>query len=542
MMEGYFVRTLGMHRVYNSAFMNMLKNEENAKYRQSIYNIIEFNPEILKRFVNFMSNPDEDTAIAQFGKDDKYFGVCILMITMPGLPMFAHGQIEGFTERYGMEFPKARWEESEDEYLVKRHQREIFPLLKKRIIFSEVENFLLYDFQTESGNVDENVFAFSNQNLGERSLVIYNNKFQNTSGKIHWANTVIKENDKPVWIRKSLGDALDITQRSDHYLIFRDQIKDLDYIRNCSEIHDSGLFQQLDAFKYCVLLDFREVQDTEDKKYAKLSEYLQGGGVPDIEISLKKLSYRNLYDSFHEVCGTEILKKILEFFARPEDLKLFLPEFKYRLKNFLNELNLINFRTSDQDIIVRNICLDINKWITFSENQEFSAFRKIITFYWIIFKNIFTSHNNVDKILFELVSEYMLADEICSAVKPFGLEIDQNNFISLLIVLTTDKSIFSAKTSRTILTRIKTLLKDQNVQNYIGCNKFNDVIWFNREKLEQLLEVLLEVDLLKLALTRKPDPAELKKALKLCAVLKPKLHTALQESEYKLEKFLTSLI
>ena len=28
MMEGYFVRTLGMHRVYNSAFMNMLKKEE----------------------------------------------------------------------------------------------------------------------------------------------------------------------------------------------------------------------------------------------------------------------------------------------------------------------------------------------------------------------------------------------------------------------------------------------------------------------------------------------------------------------------------
>ena len=31
--RGYFVRTLGMHRVYNSAFMNMLRDEENAKYR-----------------------------------------------------------------------------------------------------------------------------------------------------------------------------------------------------------------------------------------------------------------------------------------------------------------------------------------------------------------------------------------------------------------------------------------------------------------------------------------------------------------------------
>ena len=91
LMEGYFVRTLGMHRVYNSAFMNMLKNEHNEKYRSSIKNVLEFNPEILKRFVNFMNNPDEDTAVTQFGKGDKYIGVSIMLVTMPGLPMFGHG-------------------------------------------------------------------------------------------------------------------------------------------------------------------------------------------------------------------------------------------------------------------------------------------------------------------------------------------------------------------------------------------------------------------------------------------------------------------
>ncbi|NOX65977.1 MAG: alpha-amylase, partial [Chlorobi bacterium] len=93
LMEGYFVRTLGMHRVYNSAFMHMLMKEENDKYRELIYNTLEFEPEILKRYVNFMSNPDEETAIQQFGTDDKYFGVLMMMITLPGLPMFAHGQI-----------------------------------------------------------------------------------------------------------------------------------------------------------------------------------------------------------------------------------------------------------------------------------------------------------------------------------------------------------------------------------------------------------------------------------------------------------------
>ncbi|MFA6542556.1 MAG: alpha-amylase family glycosyl hydrolase, partial [Bacteroidota bacterium] len=62
LMEGYFVRTLGMHRVYNSAFMHMLMKEENGKFAGLIKNTLEYNPEILKRYVNFMSNPDEETA------------------------------------------------------------------------------------------------------------------------------------------------------------------------------------------------------------------------------------------------------------------------------------------------------------------------------------------------------------------------------------------------------------------------------------------------------------------------------------------------
>ncbi|MCK4726745.1 MAG: alpha-amylase, partial [Anaerolineales bacterium] len=46
LMEGYFVRTLGMHRVYNSAFMNMLRDEKNQEYRLVIKNTLEFDPEI----------------------------------------------------------------------------------------------------------------------------------------------------------------------------------------------------------------------------------------------------------------------------------------------------------------------------------------------------------------------------------------------------------------------------------------------------------------------------------------------------------------
>ena len=46
-MEGYFVRTLGMHRVYNSAFMHMLRDERNAEYQKVIRETVGFDARIL---------------------------------------------------------------------------------------------------------------------------------------------------------------------------------------------------------------------------------------------------------------------------------------------------------------------------------------------------------------------------------------------------------------------------------------------------------------------------------------------------------------
>ncbi len=62
-----------------------------------------------------------------------------MMSTLPGLPMFGHGQIEGFTEKYGMEYRWPRYEENPDHWLVERHEREIAPLLKRRWLFAESE-------------------------------------------------------------------------------------------------------------------------------------------------------------------------------------------------------------------------------------------------------------------------------------------------------------------------------------------------------------------------------------------------------------------
>jgi len=289
LMEGYFVRTLGMHRVYNSAFMNMLKMEDNAKYRQTIKNVLEFSPEVLKRFVNFMNNPDEKTAVEQFGRSDKYFGCMLLLVTMPGLPMLGHGQIEGFSEKYGMEYRKAYWDEQIDHDMVRRHEWEIFPLMRRRHLFSGSENFALFDFNSDGGWVDENVFAFTNRYGEEKALIIFNNSFESTSGTLQMSSAINTGSaQNPQLVRKSLTESLGIDPSTDQWIIMRDHIDGLEYLRSGVELATRGFHTQLNGYQYRALVDVRAVFD-EDGLWGRLADHLAGRGAADMVLARRRL-------------------------------------------------------------------------------------------------------------------------------------------------------------------------------------------------------------------------------------------------------------
>ena len=308
LMEGYFVRTLGMHRVYNSAFMNMLKMEENAKYRATIKNVLEFSPEVLKRFVNFMSNPDEKTAVEQFGRGDKYYGVATLMVTMPGLPMLGHGQIEGYAEKYGMEYRRAYWDEQVDHHMIYRHEAEIFPLMRRRHLFSGVEHFAMYDFVTANGSVDENVFAYSNRDGNDRSLILYNNAFNDTSGTIRVSCAINRGTpEASFFVSPSLGEALAIRNEEDIYYIFRDHREGTEYIRQGAHFRRDGFTVSLRAYQYCAFIQFREVVDT-DGLWGKLAYALEGRGVPSIDMAYRQMVLAPVLGPLREAISPALLK------------------------------------------------------------------------------------------------------------------------------------------------------------------------------------------------------------------------------------------
>ena len=313
LMEGYFVRTLGMHRVYNSAFMHMLRDEDGAGYRKVIKETIEFDPEILKRYVNFMSNPDEKTALEQFGKGDKYFGVATVLATLPGLPMLGHGQVEGFGEKYGMEFRRATLDERPDPWLVERHEREIFPLLHRRAWFAEAHDFRLYDLVTGNGNVDESVLAYSNGSGRERSLVVYHTRFASTSGRIRDSAAYAQKSadGRKREVRSSLGAGLGLPNEAGAFVVFRDARTGVEFLRSCREIWEDGLAITLEAYGTNVFWEFREVWDGVAGQWARLAAHLDGAGVPSLDDALRELQLEPVHRPFRAIFADGLTVAVL---------------------------------------------------------------------------------------------------------------------------------------------------------------------------------------------------------------------------------------
>ncbi len=321
LMEGYFVRTLGMHRVYNSAFMVMLRDEDNANYRKVLKNTLEFDPGIMKRYVNFMSNPDERTAIDQFGSGDKFFGIATMMATLPGLPMFGHGQVEGFTEKYGMEYYRPRYDEWADDGLVARHNREIAPLLHERALFAESDNFLLYDCWGEHGGVEENVFAYSNQRDGaygkRRALIAYNNSYTSTRGTLHHSAAYMDKGSGQLR-QRSITDALALPTDRDAILAYRDNATGLTHLRRANEFNERGLHVELRGYGYAVLLDWRELRADATHAWDRLCDLLNGRGVEDLERALLALELEHVHYALRQALEPRLVREFATLAARTE--------------------------------------------------------------------------------------------------------------------------------------------------------------------------------------------------------------------------------
>jgi len=558
MMEGYFVRTLGMHRVYNSAFMNMLRNEENSKYRLVIKNTLEFDPQILKRYVNFMNNPDEKTAVDQFGKGDKYFGICTLMVTMPGLPMFGHGQIEGFSEKYGMEYFRPYWDEKPDVYLTQRHQQDIFPLLKRRDIFSGVTDFLLYDFFV-GNKVNEDVYAFTNGNETQRALVIYHNRFGSTSG---WIKTSVSYLNKETGNleNKPIIEGLSLTAGQNRFVIFKDSASGLEYLRSIQEIAEKGLHFELNSYDCHVFMDFHEVSDIENGQYTQLNTYLNGRGVPNIDEAMRELLLAPILYPLRELINPKSLQAIYQARIKEPETEIDQDEFSKHVEKHQQLINAIKGFVkvkTDQLPIISEQQRGLEAILSlpdFEEHYPFPGSKKYETdypFIWYVLilwndlrliGRVITSEPQYIEISRSWLEEWGILRMVQETLETLGLDHQQaQSGVSILKLLVSQQNWVGKISDQSQLSLLKSWLQEEEIRNFLDINRHRGILWFNKEAFESMLWWMMATALIHMVADPKKNLAEVIEDLFEAYRSIETMIEAEKQSKYQVESLLEAL-
>jgi len=568
LMEGYFVRTLGMHRVYNSAFMNMMRDEKNAEYRLVIKNTLEFDPEILKRYVNFMNNPDERTAVEQFGKGDKYFGICAMMATMPGLPMFGHGQVEGFTEKYGMEYHRAYWDEQADQGLVERHEREIFPILRRRYLFAEVRDFLLYDLFTPEGHVNEDVFAFSNRAGDERALVVYHNKFASTRGWLRTsaAYSVKSSPGDRTLVQRTLAEGLGLSADDNTFTVFRDHINGLEYIRSNLELIEQGFCVELDAYKFHVYWNFRQVQDNQWRQYAQLNAFLAGRGVPNIEDAMKEILLQPIHQPYRELVNAGMFQWVIDnrrVRIKDEINPEVLSQVETKAAHLLGEVKRFANAGGDEIAIAAEIREKVRWALSLPVLDETIAgpkgstraaeIRQAAAYIlsgidgsletWGALQAWLYTHalgqviaeTGYGEISRSWIDEWLLGKIITRALLDLGLDEGQaGRAVAQVKILTGRQGWWEQDQAYAIL---EAWLNDEEVQRYLGVNRYQGTLWFNQESYDDLLWWMYLTAVVDIFAQQVDSDEAIQAMLDLYHVIQ-QLQEAEKDSGYQIEKLL----
>jgi hypothetical protein len=119
---------------------------------------------------------------------------------------------------------------------------------------------------------------------GERSLIVYHNKFAETRG---WIRTAMVTG-------KSLRESLGLTDGESEFVLLHDGRSGLEYLRSAKELADVGLYLELHAYETQAFLEMRELADP-DGRWQRVADMLGGRGVPSVAAVLRDLELAPLH-------------------------------------------------------------------------------------------------------------------------------------------------------------------------------------------------------------------------------------------------------
>jgi hypothetical protein len=323
-------------------------------------------------------------------------------------------------------------------------------------------------------------------------------------------------------VRKNLGEGLGLRNRDDHFCIFRDHVSGLEYIRNGRELHEKGLYVEVAAYKYHVFVDWREVQDDVWHHYGQLAAYLDGRGVPSVEGALREIFLAPIHQAFRELAGADAFREWVE--ARPSERddqldRALLEKVEGKTRHLLQEVERFTGATADDAGLAVDLRRELEALLTlpvlqnltpWSESEQYRTVAEdlaadlnsdpqawgCVLGWWCV--------HSLGRVLGEAgsdarsrswIDEWLLGRVLVSVLEGLGLEeAGAWQSVALIKVLTSHQRWFLTEASETPLQAfavLQELLKDDEVQQFLRINRYQGVLWFNKEAFEGLLRGLL---------------------------------------------------
>jgi hypothetical protein len=470
-----------------------------------------------------------------------------------------------------MEYRRAYWDETVDAQLVERHEREIFPLLHRRYLFAEVEHFLLYDFFTAEGQVNEDVFAYSNQADGEYSLVICHNRYAQARGwiktSVAYADKRSGDGDRPL-AQKGLGEGLGLQGGGDRYVIFRDHVTGLEYIRHSRELCEQGLYVELDAYQYHVFLDWREVEDNEWRQYAHLTGYLGGRGVPDIEEAIREVFLQPVHRPFRELVNAGALQWLIDNrVTEPGDEveSTLIEQVEGRAERLLREVKQFTGGPGDPEAVAREVGRTLEAALglpllrerfPLPRSRRYKAAAETIADHlnadvqawggllgWLFVQPMgqmvrAEQHGDLSR---SWIDEWLLGKLLAGAFQE--LDLDEGAAwwtVGTVKMLVSHSAWFraGAPASKRAYQVLTDWLRDEQVRQFLQVNRHRGILWFNHESFARLLAWMLTVAAVQIAADPELSRDEVAQEILSAYDVIRQLDRAEADSSYQLEKLL----
>jgi hypothetical protein len=439
---------------------------------------------------------------------------------------------------------------------MRRHEQEIFPLMKRRHLFAEVRNFLLYDFFAPEGYVNEDVFAYSNSTGDERALIIYHNKYASARGWVRTSaaySVKAAEGDERRLTQKTLGEGLGLTPDHTYFTIFRDHVTGLEYIRNNRELCEKGLFVELEAYKYHVFTDFREVRDNQWQQYAQIATYLNGRGAPSVEDVFKEILLRPIQHAFKELMNANTFRRLTEAWVLKADVKpdqKILEETEEKMVNLLVEAKKFSGGSEEERTIAREVRQKLEvilrlpaisgqlQWIDATDVTK-ERFWTLLSWLFVHAIGKVVNQKEFSEVSRSWIDEWRLGKTIVTELGELGLDETASwKSVTLIKLLTSHQRWFEEKRAYQVLV---SLLKDNEVQQFLQINRYNDILWFNWEAFDDLLWWLMLMAAVEISSDPQRPTNQAAKDLEDCNGTIQKLKEAAKTSDYQVEKLLSAV-